>query len=94
MPDRDAAEVAPAERYNLVVPRSRCPNCNAEITALQNIPVVSWLLLGGKCASLQGPDLGALPARRIRDGRAVGRRGLAFRLALADRSPRWSSPGR
>ena len=39
------------ERYNLLVPRSRCPGCNAEITALQNIPVVSWLLLGGKCAS-------------------------------------------
>ncbi len=43
--------VAPAERYNLVVPRSRCPKCNAGITALQNIPVVSWLLLGGKCAN-------------------------------------------
>ncbi|MBP9130520.1 MAG: prepilin peptidase [Steroidobacteraceae bacterium] len=39
------------ERYNLLIPRSRCPACNAEITALQNIPVVSWLLLGGKCAS-------------------------------------------
>ena len=39
------------ERYNLLVPRSRCPRCNAEITALQNIPVVSWLLLGGRCAS-------------------------------------------
>ena len=39
------------ERYNLLVPRSRCPGCNAEITALQNIPVVSWLLLGGKCAN-------------------------------------------
>ncbi len=39
------------ERYNLLVPRSRCPRCNAEITALQNIPVISWLLLGGKCAS-------------------------------------------
>jgi len=38
-------------RYNLLVPRSRCPKCNAEITALQNIPVISWLLLGGKCAS-------------------------------------------
>ena len=39
------------KRYNLLVPRSRCPRCNAEITALQNIPVISWLLLGGKCAS-------------------------------------------
>jgi leader peptidase (prepilin peptidase)/N-methyltransferase len=39
------------ERYNLLVPRSRCPSCNAEIKAHQNIPVVSYLLLGGKCAN-------------------------------------------
>ena len=39
------------ERYNLVVPRSRCPKCSAEIKAHHNIPVLSWLILGGKCAS-------------------------------------------
>jgi leader peptidase (prepilin peptidase)/N-methyltransferase len=43
------------ERYNLLVPRSRCPSCNAEITALQNIPVISWLMLGGKCAGCGAP---------------------------------------
>jgi leader peptidase (prepilin peptidase)/N-methyltransferase len=47
--------VASLPPYNLVVPRSRCPKCNAEITALQNIPVVSWLMLGGKCAACQAP---------------------------------------
>ena len=46
-----AADSGPVERYNLVVPRSRCPACNTEITALQNVPVISWLVLGGKCAS-------------------------------------------
>jgi len=40
-----------AEPYNLLVPRSHCPKCDAGIKAHQNIPVVSWLLLGGKCAS-------------------------------------------
>jgi leader peptidase (prepilin peptidase)/N-methyltransferase len=39
------------EKYNLVVPRSACPQCGAQITALQNIPVVSYLVLGGKCAN-------------------------------------------
>ena len=39
------------ERYNLIVPRSACPHCGAPILAHQNIPVISWLLLGGKCAS-------------------------------------------
>ena len=38
-------------RYNLVVPRSACPKCGAMITALQNIPVISYLVLGGKCAN-------------------------------------------
>ena len=47
---------APApEPYNLIVPRSRCPKCNAEIAALQNIPVASWLALGGKCANCRAP---------------------------------------
>jgi leader peptidase (prepilin peptidase) / N-methyltransferase len=43
------AEAPP--KYNLVVPRSACPKCGAQITALQNVPLVSYLLLGGKCAS-------------------------------------------
>jgi leader peptidase (prepilin peptidase)/N-methyltransferase len=47
-PDRQAD---PKPKYNLVVPRSACPKCGARITAAQNIPVVSYLLLGGKCAS-------------------------------------------
>ena len=42
-------------KYNLVVPRSACPHCNAPITAAQNIPVVSWLVLGGKCAQCKAP---------------------------------------
>jgi leader peptidase (prepilin peptidase)/N-methyltransferase len=37
--------------YNLVVPRSACPKCGAMITAAQNIPVLSYLWLKGKCAS-------------------------------------------
>lgn len=38
-------------KYNLVVPRSACPSCGQRITALQNIPVLSYLFLGGKCAA-------------------------------------------
>ena len=47
----------PAERppYNLLVPRSACPACNHPIGAHENIPVVSWLLLGGKCSSCKAP---------------------------------------
>jgi leader peptidase (prepilin peptidase)/N-methyltransferase len=37
-------------RYNLVVPRSACPSCGHRITAAENVPVLSWLLLRGKCS--------------------------------------------
>jgi len=47
----NAQETAPAPRYNLVLPRSQCPGCGHPITALENIPLVSYLVLGGKCAA-------------------------------------------
>jgi leader peptidase (prepilin peptidase)/N-methyltransferase len=34
---------------SIVAPRSRCPSCEAQIGARDNIPVVSWLLLRGRC---------------------------------------------
>lgn len=40
---------APTSTYNLIVPRSACPHCNHAISAWENIPVVSYLLLHGKC---------------------------------------------
>ena len=43
------------EPFTLSTPRSSCPACKAPIKAWQNIPVVSWLLLGGHCASCKAP---------------------------------------
>ena len=37
--------------FNLAVPRSRCPSCASEIRSWQNIPVISYLMLRGKCAN-------------------------------------------
>jgi leader peptidase (prepilin peptidase)/N-methyltransferase len=37
--------------FNLVTPRSACPACKAPITALQNVPVLSYLFLKGRCAN-------------------------------------------
>ncbi|MGB6485382.1 MAG: prepilin peptidase, partial [Steroidobacteraceae bacterium] len=52
-PDHAATMPANAtkQRFNLVVPRSACPACKAPITALQNVPVVSYLVLRGRCAN-------------------------------------------
>jgi leader peptidase (prepilin peptidase)/N-methyltransferase len=41
--------------FNLMVPRSRCPSCSRQITALENIPLVSFALLKGRCASCKTP---------------------------------------
>jgi leader peptidase (prepilin peptidase)/N-methyltransferase len=46
----DLATTITAEKFDLITPRSRCPSCGNPITALQNIPVVSYLMLRGKCA--------------------------------------------
>lgn len=43
------------EPLSLAKPRSRCPACGHEITALENIPIVSWLALRGKCSACRAP---------------------------------------
>ncbi|MBW8306703.1 MAG: A24 family peptidase [Thiobacillus sp.] len=47
----------PAESspYNLSVPRSACPKCGHRITALENIPLLSWLWLRGRCSACSAP---------------------------------------
>lgn len=45
----------PTGRFDLVAPRSRCPDCGHLISTMQNIPVVSYLLLGGKCGHCEAP---------------------------------------
>lgn len=46
----DGAEAPPAAPYNLVVPRSACPACGHPVGAWENIPLLSWLALRGRCA--------------------------------------------
>lgn len=50
------------EHYTLVSPRSACPRCQAPITAWQNIPVLSWLALRGRCAACKAPISVRYPA--------------------------------
>ncbi len=58
--DNDFAEASGKEpvhtdRFNLMVPRSACPHCGHQITALENIPVISYLALRGKCSQCKAP---------------------------------------
>jgi leader peptidase (prepilin peptidase)/N-methyltransferase len=51
---QQALEMTPGH-FNLVTPRSQCPTCGHGITALENIPLFSYLFLGGKCAGCKTP---------------------------------------
>lgn len=51
VPPPEGEESAKATAFNLMVPRSRCGHCGHAIASWQNIPVLSYLLLGGKCGN-------------------------------------------
>ncbi|MDM8565995.1 A24 family peptidase [Candidatus Halobeggiatoa sp. HSG11] len=56
---RDCAELLETstthsqERFDLLLPASRCPNCSHAITILENIPIISYILLRGRCSTCQ-----------------------------------------
>ncbi len=49
------------ERQSVLRPRSRCPRCKVQLRSVDNVPVVSWLLLRGRCRSCHG----AIPIRYL-----------------------------
>ncbi len=61
-------EVPEEPPFNLVVPRSACPKCKRPIRAIENVPVVSWLVLGGKCAGCKEPISARYPFVEILTG--------------------------
>jgi leader peptidase (prepilin peptidase)/N-methyltransferase len=61
-------DVAEPPKFNIITPRSACPKCKAPITALQNIPVVSWLVLRGKCAACKTPISARYPLVELATG--------------------------
>ncbi|MET0612748.1 MAG: A24 family peptidase [Pseudomonas caspiana] len=44
-----------SETFNLILPHSRCPHCAHRIRPWENLPVISYLFLGGKCSSCKAP---------------------------------------
>lgn len=48
-------ELPHTDTFNLTLPRSACPHCGHKITALENIPIISYLALGAKCAGCKTP---------------------------------------
>ena len=53
--EAERAAVPSSPRYNLVVPRSACPSCGHKISAIENVPLVSYVFLRGKCRACKAP---------------------------------------
>jgi leader peptidase (prepilin peptidase)/N-methyltransferase len=71
------------DRYNLVVPRSACPQCGHQITALENIPVLSYLFLRGKCIECKTPISIRYPIVELLSGVLSGLLAWRFGTGLA-----------
>lgn len=76
-------ELPHTDRYNLMVPRSACPHCGHQITAMENIPVVSWLVLGGKCRKCKAPISPRYPVVELVTGLVSGLLVWTFGSGLA-----------
>lgn len=64
-----SGEVPPElPKYNLLTPRSQCPACGRRIAAHENIPVVSYLLLRGRCSACHAPISGRYPVVELLTG--------------------------
>jgi len=71
------------QRYNLVVPRSACPVCEHRITALENIPVLSWLCMRGRCSACRTRIGARYPIVETLTGLLSGYIGWRFGFTLA-----------
>lgn len=58
----------PQGPFNLMVPRSRCPHCGHQIKSWENIPVISYLVLGGKCSACKAKISARYPIIEIVTG--------------------------
>ena len=74
-PDRNPE---PQPTYNLMLPRSACPACGHTIKAWENIPVISYLLLRGRCSGCQAAIPWRYPAIEILSAIITLMIGLAY----------------
>ena len=57
-----------AERYDLILPNSTCPHCAHKIRAVENIPIISYLFLKGRCSSCRAPISKRYPLVELTSG--------------------------
>lgn len=72
----------PADQ-SVVHPRSRCPKCQTQIAARDNVPIVSWVLLGAKCRACKAPISARYPMIELLVGLLGAALVMRFGLGLA-----------
>ena len=75
--------VADEPAYNLVAPRSQCPACGHRISALENIPVLSYLVLRGRCSACRAAISPRYPLVEILTGALTAAAALRFGFSPA-----------
>lgn len=70
------------KKYNLISPRSTCPHCQKAIAAWHNIPVISFLLLGGRCKECKATISWRYPAVEIISALLVGLTAYQFGFSI------------
>lgn len=68
---------------SLVRPRSHCPGCGALVRWFDNVPVLSWLLLGGRCRVCRAPISARYPLVELATGALLAAAAVRFGLSLA-----------
>ncbi|HUR47135.1 MAG TPA: A24 family peptidase [Candidatus Saccharimonadales bacterium] len=71
-----------ASRYNLMTPASTCPHCGHKIKAHENIPIVSYIFLQGRCSSCKAPISIRYPIVEAASGIFAAYIGWRFGLTL------------
>lgn len=80
--DRNLPEES-QETFNLMTPRSRCPNCDHQISAFENIPVLSYVALRGRCSGCQAPISIRYPFIELASGTAAVAVAIHFGFSAA-----------
>ena len=70
-------------RFNLATPRSRCPHCGTPVAAIDNVPLLSYAVLGGKCRHCKAPISGRYPAVELLTALLSGAAAWQFGATLA-----------
>jgi leader peptidase (prepilin peptidase)/N-methyltransferase len=82
-PDPSITAAIPT-KYNIVTPRSACPNCGHQITALENIPIISYLILSGKCKGCKAKISMRYPLIEALTGALIG--AVAYKFGYSNTS--------